>query len=65
MIGSPFRSWSRRLFEMAIGALIATVVLSLICTLLRPLLPVFVAFGGLAVVIGLVLRWRLFQWRGW
>jgi hypothetical protein len=65
MIGSPFRSWSRRLIEMAIGAFVATVVLSLICTLLRPLFPVFVAFGGLATVIGLILRWRLFQWRGW
>lgn len=65
MTGYPFRSWSRRMGGVAGGALAATLVLSFVCTLLRPLLPVFLAVSALAVVLGLVFRWRLFRFRGW
>jgi hypothetical protein len=63
--GYPFRSGTRQLVALAIGALVTVVVGSFVCALLRPLLPVFLAVAGFVAIMTFLGRWRLFRYRGW
>ena len=57
----PVKSWSASLVEAALAVLAAALMLDWAWRLLRPLLPVVVVAGGLAVLAAAGLR-RLRQW---
>jgi len=65
MIGYPFQTWSRSLISWALGIFMGAILLSLLCVVVRPLLPAILGITTFVVVLALWLRWLLFRLRGW
>lgn len=61
MNGAPFKSWTDRLLEMAIALAAVGLLLNWAWSLIRPLIPVIVIIGGLAVIGG----WMVQRNRTW
>ncbi len=56
-----FRSWLDRLIEVAVGLVVAGLLLTWAWQLLRPLVPVLVIGTGLSAVV----RWLFLRSREW
>lgn len=56
------RSWLDRLLELAVGLVMAGLLLTWAWSLLRPLVPVLMAGVGVVATIGAILRHQRGRW---